>query len=177
MFAQQSWNIVHIKQEIIEDHTLFSADQNGIIDVDDMTDDENAKCPDSKRRKIDPEKYAIPSNTITSSRDTDNVNEISNIISAASKCAAPECFRIPFFNKVGEKAALYCKKHASSDMVDVKRHKCAAPSCLKQPFYNKIGEKTALYCKKHTSADMVIVGQACCSSKQSSYNKAGEVAL
>jgi hypothetical protein len=73
------------------------------------------------------------------------------------KCVHEGCTTIPSYNTPGEKQALYCKSHASDDMINVLDRRCVHEGCTTQPSYNTPGEKQALYCKSHASDDMINV--------------------
>jgi hypothetical protein len=92
------------------------------------------------------------------------------------KCVEPTCNTRPFYNFEGEKA-LYCSKHKSENMVDVKNKRCIHPNCKTQPYFNEEGEK-ALYCSKHKSENMVDVKNKRCTQenckRQPYFNEEGE---
>ena len=93
-------------------------------------------------------------------------------------CAHSECNTRPTFNVEGETTSLYCKAHATEDMVNIKSKRCAHSECNKQPTFNVEGETKALYCKDHATEGMVdILNKRCANSecnKQPTFNVEGE---
>jgi hypothetical protein len=56
---------------------------------------------------------------------------------------------------------MYCVKHKTADMVDVKNKRCVWDGCDKQPAFDVPGGK-GMYCVKHKTADMVDVKNKQC---------------
>ena len=93
-------------------------------------------------------------------------------------CRYGDCEKTASFNEEGERRGLYCKLHATPDMVDVVNPTCKHPECKRQPTFNYEGESKGLYCKEHAEPGMVDVKNPRCKhpscNKQPSYNKEGE---
>jgi hypothetical protein len=67
------------------------------------------------------------------------------------------CIKYPIFNKPGEKRGLFCKEHASEDMIDVKHELCLDETCSVRASYNFPGNKTPIFCKTHSYDNMILV--------------------
>ena len=93
------------------------------------------------------------------------------------RCLRDSCTRVPSFNIDGSKPAVYCRKHAEDDMVDVRIKSCLRISCRRRPTFNVDGSKTAVYCKEHAEEGMVNVRDKRCAhdscSRVPSFNVEG----
>ena len=77
-------------------------------------------------------------------------------------CIYADCKTIPVFNFEGETKRIYCNKHKTENMIDVKNKFCIEPNCKIRPSYNIEGDKKALYCYIHKLVNMVnIVSNLC----------------
>ena len=80
------------------------------------------------------------------------------------------------FNFENEIYGIYCKKHSSPNMIDIKHPKCIV--CKKtQPNFNKPGETKATHCSKCADPDMEdIKSLKCivCKKTRPNFNKPGE---
>lgn len=77
-------------------------------------------------------------------------------------CSYDECDKRASFNIKGGKP-LWCFKHKTTDMVNVKTKKCIGENCEKIPSYNIFGEKKPLYCAECKTINMVdVIHKKCC---------------
>lgn len=76
-------------------------------------------------------------------------------------CKYPNCNIQAIFNIPGTTTGIFCKVHATEDMIDVKNVKCVYQSCIKQPHFGNKGEK-AKYCKEHALPGMIDVIHKLC---------------
>ena len=77
--------------------------------------------------------------------------------------------KISCYNEPGNLRGIFCVKHKSAGMVNVKATKCIWKSedgsgltCDKQPAFNEPGKSTAIFCAKHASAGMEDIKSARC---------------
>jgi hypothetical protein len=93
------------------------------------------------------------------------------------RCAEENCNCLnPVFNVPTETKGLYCKKHATEDMIDVKSKRCAEENCNCHPVFNVPTETKGLYCKKHATEDMVdVMSKRCAEENCNSLNPAFNV--
>jgi hypothetical protein len=94
------------------------------------------------------------------------------------RCQGTDCDKSPNFNEVGEKAAIFCKKHKSPEMVDVKTPKCQVCK-LKQPRFNYGGDDKSkgTHCNDCKLENMIdVVNSKCitCKLKRPSFNVKGQ---
>ncbi len=68
-------------------------------------------------------------------------------------CRHEDCFTTATFNDPNNKTPLFCAKHKTTGMVDVRSKKCIYEGCNRQPIYNIPGEK-AKFCGKHKTNEM-----------------------
>lgn len=73
------------------------------------------------------------------------------------RCSIDTRTKVPSFNDLGNKSAMYCKQHAEDGMVNVWGKRCFHASCTKRPNFNILGCETAVYCKQHADDGMVDV--------------------
>jgi len=96
-----------------------------------------------------------------------------------SKCSFENCKTKPYFNEEGETKGLYCSKHKTENMVNVKHKTCVHPNCKKRPNFNEEGEIKALYCSEHKLENMIDVGHKTCihpnCKKHPAFNVEGEI--
>lgn len=71
------------------------------------------------------------------------------------------CDKTPRYNVKGS-TPIYCKEHASVDMINVVDKKCIEEGCPKTARFNTRKEKTPLYCRDHRTIDMVDVRRKEC---------------
>jgi len=92
-------------------------------------------------------------------------------------CAKEDCDTQPRFNLPGVKPGLYCRKHASPNMVDVYKIKCKGKDCSKEATFGLPGGERS-HCKKHKSPNMIDLKNKRCAhtdcKKQPNYGKKGE---
>lgn len=93
-------------------------------------------------------------------------------------CGQDGCKIRANYNIEGETRGLYCLKHKSEGMIDVKNKTCNHKGCRKRPIYNIEGETKGLYCSEHKSEGMVDVINKKCNHKgcntRPNYNVEGE---
>jgi hypothetical protein len=84
-----------------------------------------------------------------------------------------DCDKRAYFNVIGCSIGLYCKTHATPDMVNVISKTCV--DCDKRASFNVIGCSIGLYCKTHATPDMVnVISKTCVDcDKQASFNVIG----
>lgn len=78
------------------------------------------------------------------------------------RCAHEGCKTVPQYGKAGTKVRVFCKVHASKDMMRLSGKRCADDRCDKRPTYAKAGSKVGVYCKKHAAVGMVTVSRRRC---------------
>lgn len=77
------------------------------------------------------------------------------------KCKHEGCESIsPNFNIEGGKG-LFCIKHKTAEMIDVKNKRCEQEGCVSQAYFNIKGGKCR-FCSKHKTADMIDVKNKRC---------------
>ena len=79
-----------------------------------------------------------------------------------SKCIEKDCSKRATFNYDGLIKGVYCAKHKSLDMIDVKHKKCLYDGCKTRPSYNIASEKIPIYCVKHKLTDMIDIKSKRC---------------
>lgn len=92
----------------------------------------------------------------------------------APLCLHSRCAKQPTYNFEGIKPAVYCRKHAKDDMVNVSARRCLHKECRTQPSFNVEGRKSGAYCLQHAKNGMVNVKIWRCSHpfcrKRASFN-------
>ena len=96
----------------------------------------------------------------------------------SQKCHGTDCSKWPVYNLPGEKIPMYCSKHKTSEMVNVKNKICIEYNCKTCATFNVPGKRKELYCYKHKENGMVNVRNKLCIEVDCSaiaiYNKSGE---
>ena len=72
-------------------------------------------------------------------------------------CKGINCKSRCYFNKEGEKKALYCNVHKLEGMINIKNPICIYPDCKSISYYNNKEEIKTLYCKVHKLEGMMNV--------------------
>lgn len=76
---------------------------------------------------------------------------------AHNACREPGCPKHASFNVCGDFRAIFCRTHATADMMPVINPVCQADDCTKTSRFNTPGNKLALYCDEHAWSTMVNV--------------------
>ncbi|CAN0500707.1 unnamed protein product, partial [Scytosiphon promiscuus] len=73
------------------------------------------------------------------------------------RCSYDICLKRATSNVEGSKPAVYCKQHASDDMVDTHTRRCSHDTCTKKPLWGVLSGGMATACSEHKGE--VLVGQ------------------
>ena len=78
----------------------------------------------------------------------------------------------------GEIVGLFCKTHATADMIDVRHKTCQYPECTIRANFNIPGETEPIFCKSHASLEMIDLNHTICQhtgcTTQSTFNTPGK---
>jgi len=81
---------------------------------------------------------------------------------SATICIYDDCKKQAIYNIKGQKHGVYCSKHKSDDMIDIRHNFCIYDNCKKQATYNDDGHKKGIYCKEHKIENMINVRSQVC---------------
>ena len=121
----------------------------------------------NKKKLVIEDKYEddIFTNNISEDEDDkedDKKYENNYITKKSRKCVFENCNKIPSYNYINEKKAIYCVNHKLEHMIDIIHKKCVFENCNKIPSYNYINEKKAIYCVNHKLEHMIdIIHKKC----------------